>query len=137
MYLRIVTTQKDPDSHQNTGVFQRAYDLYDLCESGGLDLEEVSELKASLLWFELNLPTPDRSKLHTRAIFWFKPDAGAVICRVWKLAEAVKHQGIAATIIKTSRPGYILYEDDYQVAAIPFRDTFRACKRRNGWGIDE
>jgi hypothetical protein len=60
-----------------------------------------------------------------------------LVRRVWKLAEAVKKLGIAAAIIKTRRPGYVLYEDDYQVAAIPFRDTFRGSNRRNSWDFDE
>ena len=83
------------------------------------------------------LPTPDRSKLHRRAIFWFKADASALVSRVWKLAQELKKQGLAPAITKTRRPGYFLYEDDFQVAAIPFRDTFQTCKRRNGWGFDE
>lgn len=26
--------------------------------------------------------------------------------------------------VRTMRPGFVLYEDDLQVAAVPFRDTF-------------
>lgn len=128
MYLRLVTTLRDADSHQNQGVFQLAYDLY---ENGDLGPDEVRSLKSVLLWFERNLPTPDRSRLDTRAIFWFKADAVEAARRVWELAEVVKRHGLAAEVVKTTRPGYLVYEDDYQVAAIPFRDTFRAfdkCK---------
>ena len=129
MYVRVATIQKYATSHQNAGVFQRAYDLY---HSGDLDPSDASRLESILLWFERNLPLPDRSKLHPRAIFWFKPGAGKTARRVWDLAARVKEHGPAVEIVKTRRPGFILYEDDHQVAAIPFRDTFRAGNWRNG-----
>jgi hypothetical protein len=129
MYLRLVTNQEDADSRQGAGVFQIAYDLY---EGGDLDHDETVTLKAALRWFEKHLPTPDRAKLDARAIFWFKAQAVEAARRVWELAEVVKRHGVEAEILKTSRPGYIVYEDDLQVAAIPFRDTFRAGNRRNG-----
>ena len=78
------------------------------------------------------LAAPDRSKLDTRAIFWFKADAGEVASRVWELAKIVTRRGVGAEIVKTSRPGYIVYEDNLQVAAIPFRDTFRGGSKRRG-----
>jgi hypothetical protein len=131
MYFRVATTEKDSHSHQNAGVFQRAYDLY---YGGELGADEASRLLSVLRWFERNLSLPDRSKLHRRAIFWFKPDAGKVARRIWDLALAVKEHGPPAEVLKTCRPGYIVYEDAQQVAAIPFRDTFhtRGPRRRPG-----
>jgi hypothetical protein len=29
-------------------------------------------------------------------------------------------------LFKTRKPGFLIYEDRFQVAAIPFRDTFRS-----------
>jgi len=28
-------------------------------------------------------------------------------------------------VVRTKRPGFVVYQDDIQVAAVPFRDTFR------------
>jgi hypothetical protein len=28
-------------------------------------------------------------------------------------------------VVRTARPGFVVYEDDVQVAAVPFKDTFR------------
>lgn len=109
-------------SHQNSGVFQLAYELYEREE---LDEGEKHALRIALRWFEKNLPTPDRSRLNARAVFWFKPAAAEVARRVWDLADVVKRNGPGVQIIRTSRPGYVVYEDDLQVAAIPFRDTFQ------------
>jgi hypothetical protein len=129
MYVRVATTQKDFGSRQNAGVFRRAYDLF---HSGNLEPYDAGRLEVTLRWFERHLPLPDRSKLHPRAIFWFKPSAGMTARRIWQLAAQVREHGSAVEIVKTRRPGYILYEDDHQVAAIPFRDTFKAGTRHGG-----
>jgi hypothetical protein len=128
MYIRLATAEKDSYSHQNAGVFQRAYDLY---YSGDLDPYDEFRIDAILRWFERNLPLPDRSKLQPRAIFWFKAGAGEAARRIWDLAARVKQHGPAVEIFKTRRPGYIVYEDDHQVAAIPFRDTFNTGGKHN------
>jgi hypothetical protein len=31
--------------------------------------------------------------------------------------------GIAVETIRTRRPGYVVYEDEFQIAAYPFSDT--------------
>jgi hypothetical protein len=123
MFVRVATTQTDWNSYQNEGVFQRAYDLY---HSGKLEPDDASRLEDVLNWFERNLPLPDRSKIHPRAIFWFKPAAGEPARRIWQLAARVKKHEATVQLLKTRRPGYILYEDDFQVAAVPFRDTFKS-----------
>jgi hypothetical protein len=121
MFLRFITTERDDDSHQSQGVFQFAYQLLD---EGTLLAEESRRLKSVLVWFERHLPKPDESQLDSRAIFWFKSDAGESTRRVWELAEFVRRYGLALEVVKTDRPGYLVYEDNVQVAAIPFRDTF-------------
>ena len=40
-----------------------------------------------------------------------------------RLAEVVRRCGHAVTELRTLRPGYIVYEDELQVIAEPFRDT--------------
>ena len=67
---------------------------------------------------------PDRSILRPRAIFWFRWRAEPMIRRFWNLAGVLKELDYEVRILKTARPGYVLYEDDDQVGAIPFRDTF-------------
>ena len=38
--------------------------------------------------------------------------------------------GVAVEMIKTERPGYIVYEDEYQIAAYPLADTKTRKKPR-------
>ncbi len=38
-------------------------------------------------------------------------------------AEILERHGMAVRMIHTDRPGYVLYEDEFQIAAYPFADT--------------
>jgi hypothetical protein len=69
------------------------------------------------------LPPPDRSKIEPMAIFWFKSSAGKFIKQIWELVQVLKEHGYHVENLKTSKPGYICYEDEYQVGARPFRDS--------------
>jgi hypothetical protein len=53
------------------------------------------------------------------------PDAAECISKMRHLTMLVRMKGIHVRVITTNRPGYIVYEDPFQVAAIPFRDTRR------------
>jgi hypothetical protein len=39
------------------------------------------------------------------------------------LKHILESHGIVVDVIKTNRPGYVVYEDDFQVAAEPFSET--------------
>jgi hypothetical protein len=51
-----------------------------------------------------------------KAVCWFKGSAGEHLAGVRELLPLLERHGAA-------RPGYVAYEDAYQVAAVPFRDT--------------
>lgn len=40
-----------------------------------------------------------------------------------ELAILLEAHGIIVNVIRTERPGYIVYEDPYQITAEPFSDT--------------
>ena len=40
-----------------------------------------------------------------------------------ELASILEGHRVAVDILKTERPGYIVYEDEYQVTAEPFEET--------------
>jgi hypothetical protein len=40
-----------------------------------------------------------------------------------ELAALLETSGVHTRMITTRRPGYIVYEDSHQVAAVPFRDA--------------
>ena len=58
-----------------------------------------------------------------KAISWFKPGAKAHIAQMYHLSSILGRHGIAVEVIKTGRPGYVVYEDRYQLVAEPFSET--------------
>ena len=122
MFVRFINHERDRHSHQKRGVFQVAYDLI---HADAVSFEQECGLLAAVRWFERHLTIPERSKLNDRAIFWFKKDARELIRRVWDLSQALRGCEVPIELVTTFRPGYIVYQDCFQVAAVPFRDTFK------------
>jgi hypothetical protein len=126
MFVRFVIPCKDEDSHCLIGVFQAAFSLRD---RGLLDRDESRRFEALRQWFNLRLPVPHRFRrskgrqAHRPAICWFKADAAEHLGRVRELAALLEQHGIPTRVLRTRRPGYLVFEDKYQVAAVPFRDT--------------
>ena len=121
MYLRFATFRIDPDAHRPQGVFQRAYALLAADE---LHLEERRRLLRALRYFEHDLPLP--YLWEQRAVFWFKAECARCTHHAWDLANALKASGVPVMPVRTLKPGLVVYEDACQIAAIPFRDTFRS-----------
>jgi hypothetical protein len=127
-FVRFVTAEIEPDSNQPTGIIQAAYRLRD---GDALTVQAREELNAELEWFKSNLSEPDRFVL-TRskgfyrrpsvAISWFKAEADACIAHAERLGQMLKECGVAVERLRTTHPGYIVYEDALQVVTIPFRD---------------
>lgn len=120
MYLRLVITRRDEKSSRQQGVFQPAYALLD---GGTLPEVEHERLADLISWFERYLPPPDRSRLEARTIFWFRPESGWLIRRIWEVVDILRRNDFHVELLKTQRPGYVRYRDSYQVAATPFRDS--------------
>jgi hypothetical protein len=57
------------------------------------------------------------------AISWFKASARNHVRRLYELVECLESHGVTVRRVLTDRPGYVVYEDPYQVAAVPFRET--------------
>jgi hypothetical protein len=122
MFVRFVTPIIHPQSRVSSGLF-RAFDLYedqDLIPACYLDrADELFE------WFNDNLPVPDRlSRVVGRfriafGVCWLKPSAVDHICYMWDLAAIYEASGIPVQLLKSSRPGYLLYEDEFQIVAQP------------------
>ena len=123
MYLRFAIEKHDEDSQEPQGLFQAVGDLRD---DGYLSKAERVAVDKIFRWFGENLPEPKRfSRSNKRsakavAISWFKPTARECIEQMQELTGILYAHDIPTEVIKTRRPGYIVYEDDYQVVAQPF-----------------
>ena len=124
MYLRFVAMDIDPDSHVSAGIFTVAYDLRD---SGALSNYEREQLCELFVWFGKYLPAPNsfvraRRAAHKRpGVCWFKTSARAHLARIWEMIALLESNGVWIRMIKAARPGYVVYEDDWQIVAEPFR----------------
>jgi len=108
------------------GLFQA---LADLRRYGHLDEQRDQEYEAIRQWFNDNLERPERlspSKRHNgkaQAISWFKNTAVSHIAKMREFEQLLARFDVGVELLRTGRPGYIPYEDEYQVAAYPFSDT--------------
>lgn len=117
-FIRFVVAARDEYSDQQQGIFQALYTL-------------AKWFLGITRWFNANLETPTRLAWSTRpnaperAISWFKLSATEHIAHMRELVALLEHKDIAVEEFRTDKPGYIVYEDVHQVAAIPFtNETF-------------
>jgi hypothetical protein len=119
-YIRFVIGRKDEDSHVEQGIFQAADQALKWQNITGADAGELNELSG---WFSENLERPTsfgRDKLRL-GICWFKSSSTEHISRIWGMVNALERNGIYVKKIRTDRPGYVIYEDEWQLVAQPFR----------------
>lgn len=119
-YIRFVVGRKDEDSQVEQGIFQAAALALESDHIVGTDADELHELRA---WFSSNLERPTsfgRDKL-SLGICWFKAEATGHISRIWNMVRILERNGIYVKKIKTDKPGYLVYEDEWQLVAEPFR----------------
>ena len=119
-YIRFVVGRKDEDSHVERGIFQAAALALEWQTVTGSDAEELNRLQS---WFGQNLEKPTsfgRNKLRL-GICWFKTGATEHISRIWEMVQILERNGIYVKKIRTGRPGYVIYEDEWQLVAEPFR----------------
>jgi hypothetical protein len=118
--VRFVIDHKDEDSHVEQGIFQAAARALEWQDITGSDADELNEIRA---WFSKNLlkPTSFGRGTLSLGICWFKDEASEHISRIWEMIRILERHGIHVKKIKTDKPGYVVYEDDYQLVAEPFR----------------
>ena len=115
VYLRFAVGRIDDASREQLGVFQAAYELRDAC---GRRSDVGRMLRPLLRWFCENLHGPD---VTPAAIFWFKSDAAPCVSRIWEIVHVLEAHDAVVWMMRSDAPGQIVYEDDFQVAAVPHR----------------
>ena len=91
--------------------------------------EEAERLQSLYAWFKSNLPVPTRFSLSStphakaQALSWFRDSATEHISRMRGYHHLLEAYGISVAMLRTNRPGYIVYEDEHRVVAYTFADT--------------
>ena len=107
---------------------------YKLERGNELSSEDRQKLNELLTWFKKNLAVPPRfnrtkSKGYYRrtntGISWFKADAKDHLDRMRELVAILERNGVPIEALTTAHPGFVIYEDDHQIVAEPFREKRR------------
>ena len=127
MLVRFVSNIPDPEnSHEPAGLFLVAGWVRDREEAAPPNLARLQLLRD---WFNEHLDRPQRfnrsCRPHRRekAISWFRDSAVEHIRQAREMAAIVGACGYEIREIRTRRPGYVVYEDRFQVVAEPFAET--------------
>ncbi|HKN64830.1 MAG TPA: hypothetical protein VJW73_01050 [Gemmatimonadaceae bacterium] len=128
VFVRFVVAERDDRSNQQRGIFTA---LYDLEEKGLLEPHELTWFRELDTWFDRHLAQPERlawsarPNAPERAITWLRMTAGEHLRNMRQLVTLLEHKGVLVEELRTDKPGYVVYEDAHQVAAIPFpNETF-------------
>ena len=127
-YVRFAVERRNRSSQEPEGIFHAARRLW---ESGYLAPNEVKTYLEVRAWFNSRLEKPERfsrstnPQAHPHAVSWFKSNAAEHIAQAKRLAELLENHGIRVQRITTDRPGYVVFEDEHQVTAEPFRGERR------------
>lgn len=124
-YIRFQIHEKDPWSTKSLGIFHAIADLRD----GGTMLDyhqtHADDLRK---WFNDHLEAPGRfsrkkDQRKTRWISRWKETATEYIEKMEEIIYLLGEYDIVVEKITSDNPGYIVYEDDYQIVAEPFKDS--------------
>jgi hypothetical protein len=128
MFIRFVSAERDKDSNLAQGIFRVAYDMRD---RGDLATHEEIWFDELDQWFRKHLRRPSRYAWSSRpnapkrAVTWLKLSSVEHVRRLRELAALLRHKDVMIEEVVTDRPGYVLYEDQHQVVAMPFTsETF-------------
>ena len=72
---------------------------------------------------------PDAKKI---AITWMQLSATEHVAKLRDLARILTEKGVPVEEVRTQKPGDVVYEDEHQVAAIPFRNLSMILTHRYG-----
>jgi len=126
MYVRFITHTHDEDSGRRQGLFQAMAELRKNRDFPEHDAQIYNEIYD---WFRHNLSTPNTftrsARPHAKnvAISWFKDTASEHISKMRAAAQILQAHGVIVEVLYVERPGYIVYEDEFQVTAEPFKET--------------
>ena len=122
MYLRFTTEFTNEWNESATGVFQAIKFLINDEQTFDYDRQRLKEIRG---WFNLELERPKKFNKHSNrhkteiAISWFKDSATKHIEKMYDMIPIFENYNLQIKIIKRGNPGYIVYQDEFQVVTMP------------------
>lgn len=127
MYTKFITLFLDDFEDEEKGFFNavRYLNEYGILE----DVRKV-QLQENLSWIESHFKKhpefsfPESENEINVAMSWIKGDAIEHLNRMTQLKEILEENDILVEVLEVDKPGKIIYEDEFQVVAIPFADDY-------------
>ncbi len=121
-YIKFIAFLFD-DDNQETGFLTAAHHLFD---EGILEQNTHDELRRKLDWIEKNLPKrpnfPQDQDVLISPMSWLKETATRHLQMMRSIQEVLEENDILVEVLEVVQPGKIIYEDEWQVVAIPFAE---------------
>ncbi len=119
-YIKFIALLFD-DDNQETGFLTAAHHLFD---EGILEQNIHDDLELKLDWIEKNLPKrpnfPQDQDILISPMSWLKETATEHVSMMRSIQEVLEENDILVEVLEVEHPGRIIYEDDWQIVAIPF-----------------
>lgn len=115
-YIRFVVGTESEAPSKLVGLLTEVEHL----RKGGLLEDYQSKMALEIFdYYNENLPCPPFSDKNwsPKAVSWFQDSATQFIHRMWDLAFILEQNDMIVRILKTEKPGMILYQDKFQVVA--------------------
>jgi len=119
-WVRFSSLSKHGESGLRAGLFTTAGEALD---SKTIDSTTAAGIQSALDWFNENLAGPDIE--NPKAVWFFRSTATECMARAWELVHWLREAGaiIEMQTMEGGEPGWILFEDQEQIAVIPHPDS--------------
>ena len=116
-FIRFVVGSDKQHHRELTGVITEVRFLRDRDQ---LTAEEVDRLEDAYAWFNEHVPVPPFSAAGwpRDVVSWFKDGASDAIGRMWDLVALLREHGAQVRLLRSTNPGRVVYEDDFQVVVV-------------------
>jgi hypothetical protein len=113
-FIRFVVGADDQHHRELTGIITEVRLLRD---ADRLTDEETARVEDAYIWFNDHVPAPpfSASTWPKDVVTWFKDDAGEAITKMWDLVAILRESGVPVRLLRSTNPGRVLYEDEFQV----------------------
>ena len=130
MYLRYRASFYNEQTGKTELGFLKAADY--LVEHATMSIQDKSEVERLIKWFDIMLPIPEyyqekkNRQLAKSATSWFKDSACEFINGMNDLSKILESNHIAVERISCKKvAGKKIYEDDFQITVLPFKDSVK------------
>lgn len=119
-YTKFIALLLEEDD-QETGFLTAAYQLQ---EDGILEEEVHQALRKNLHWIEQNLPKrpdfPQNQNEASSPMSWLKDTATEHLETMQHIQQILEDNDVLVEVLEVESPGKIIYEDEWQIVAMPF-----------------